>query len=113
MDYFLSHHRADVPRLMLAATADVFAASREKSGLSAHYVSQCRKTITDLAKAFPGKALTDLRTAELDAWLGGLSLGAKTKNGMRTILVACGNWAENRLFAQRQRGESLHRYGPV
>jgi integrase len=96
VDYFLSHHRADVPRLMLAATADVFAASREQSGLSAHYVSQCRKTITDLAKAFPGKTLTDLRTADLDAWLGRLPLGAKTKNGMRTILVACGNWAENR-----------------
>ena len=98
VDFFLSHHRADVPRLMLTETADQFAASRQQSGLSAHYVSQCRKTINDLAKAFPGKALTDLRTAELDAWLGGLPLGAKTKNGMRTILVACGNWAENRFL---------------
>jgi len=96
VDYFLRHHRADVPRLMLAETADLFAASRQQSGLSAHYVSQCRKTINDLAKAFPDKALTDLRTSDLDAWLGNLSLGAKTKNGMRTILVACGNWAENR-----------------
>jgi integrase len=98
VDFFLSHHRADVPRLMLTETADQFAASRQQSGLSAHYVSQCRKTINDLAKAFPGKALTDLRTADLDAWLGGLPLGAKTKNGMRTILVACGNWAENRFL---------------
>ena len=56
------------------------------------------KTIKDLAKAFPGKALTDLRTTDLDAWLGGRSLGAKTKNGMRTILVACGNWAEGRFL---------------
>jgi integrase len=96
VDYFLSHHRTDVPRLMLTAAADVFAASREQSGLSAHYISQCRKTIADLAKALPGKALTDLRTADLDGWLGGLSLGAKTKNGMRTILVACGKWVENR-----------------
>ena len=98
VDFFLSHHRADVPRLMLAETADQFAASRQQSGLSAHYISQCRKTITDLAKTFPGKALTDLRTSDLDAWLGGLPLGAKTKNGMRTILVACGNWAEGRFL---------------
>jgi hypothetical protein len=81
---------------MLAETADLFAASRQQSGLSAHYISQCRKTIADLAKVFPGKALTNLRTGDLDAWLGDLPLGAKTKNGMRTILVACGNWAENR-----------------
>ena len=52
--------------------------------------------MNDLAKAFPGKTLPDLRTAELDAWLGGLRFGAKTKNGMRIILVACGNWAEGR-----------------
>ena len=48
VDFFLSHHRADVPRLMLDETATQFAASRQQSGLSAHYVSQCRKVITDL-----------------------------------------------------------------
>jgi integrase len=96
VEFFLRHNRAEVPRLTLAEIAEQFAKSREQSGLSAHYVSQCRKTVKDLAKAFPGKTLPDLRTAELDAWLGGLRFGAKTKNGMRIILVACGNWAEGR-----------------
>jgi integrase len=40
--------------------------------------------------------LPDLKTSELDAWLGGLPFAAKTKNGMRIVLVACGNWAEGR-----------------
>jgi hypothetical protein len=96
VEFFLRHNRADVPRLTLPEIAEQFAASRQQSGLSTHYVSQCRKTVGDLAKAFPGKALPDLNTSELDAWLGGLSFGAKTKNGMRIILVACGNWAEAR-----------------
>src|ERR1700678_1774357 len=96
VEFFLRHNRADVPRLTLAEIAEQFAKSREQSGLSAHYVSQCRKTVNDLAKAFSGKTLPDLRTAELDAWLGGLTFGAKTKNGIRIILVACGNWAEGR-----------------
>jgi hypothetical protein len=96
VEFFLRHNRADVPRLTLPEIAEQFAASRQQSGLSAHYVSQCRKTVGDLAKAFPGKTLPDLKTAELDAWLGGLTFGAKTKNGMRIILVACGNWAEKR-----------------
>jgi integrase len=96
VEFFLRHNRADVPRLTLPEIAVQFAKSREQSGLSAHYVSQCRKTVGDLAKAFPGKTLPDLRTAELDAWLGGLGFGAKTKNGMRIIIVACGNWAEGR-----------------
>jgi integrase len=96
VEFFLRHNRADVPRLTLAEIAEQFASSRQQSGLSAHYVSQCRKTVGDLAKIFPGQTLADLKTAELDAWLGGLKFGAKTKNGMRIILVACGNWAEGR-----------------
>jgi hypothetical protein len=96
VEFFLRHNRADVPRLTLGEIAEQFAKSREQSGLSAHYVSQCRKTVGDVAKAFPGQALPDLRTAELDAWLGELPFGAKTKNGLRIILVACGNWAEGR-----------------
>jgi integrase len=96
VEFFLRHNRADVPRLTLVEVAEQFAKSREQAGLSGHYVSQCRKTLSDLAKAFPGQALPDLRTAELDAWFGGLPFAAKTKNGMRIILVACGNWAEGR-----------------
>lgn len=98
VEFFLRHNRADVPRLTLAEIAEQFAESRQQSGFSAHYVSQCRKIVGDLAKAFPGKALPDLQTLELDAWLGGLTFAAKTKNGMRIILVACGNWAERRGF---------------
>jgi hypothetical protein len=96
VDFFLRHNRSDVPRLMLAEVAEQFAKSRQQAGHSVHYVGQCRKTVGDLAKAFPGQTLPDLKTAELDAWLGGFPFKAKTKNGLRIILVACGNWAEGR-----------------
>jgi hypothetical protein len=94
VEFFLRHNRADVPRLTLVEIAEQFAYSRQQAGCSDHYVSQCRKTVGDVA--FPGRSLPDLRTAELDAWLGALTFAPKTKNGMRTILAACGNWAEGR-----------------
>jgi len=97
-EFFLKHNRADLPRLTLPEVAEQFAASRLQSGLTAHYASQCRKTLLELAKAFRDQALPDLTTAKLDAWMGSLVLGPKTKNGMRTMLVACGNWAEGRGF---------------
>ena len=96
VEFFLRHNRADMPRLTLAEIAEQFAASRRQSRCSDHYVSQCQKTMSDLAKTFPGQTLADLKTAELDTWLGGLKFAPKTKNGMRIILVACGNWAEGR-----------------
>jgi integrase len=96
VDFFLRHNRPDVPRMTLVEIAEQFATSRRQSGASDHYVSQCRKTVNDLAEAFRGQTLPDLKTVELDTWLGSLTLAAKTKNGMRIILVACGNWAEGR-----------------
>ena len=96
VEFFLRHHRADVPRLTLVEIAEQFAASRQQSGLSAHYIHQCRTTLLILDKAFPGKALPDLKTVELDQWMGALPLAPKSKNGLRIMLVACGNWAEGR-----------------
>ena len=94
VEFFLRHHRADMPRLPLGDISEQFARSREQSGLSPHYVFLCRKFTRKLAEAFPGLCLSDLTTAALDNWLGNLKLGATTKNDMRRVLGTCGNWAE-------------------
>ena len=94
VEFFLRHHRTDTARLPLNKISEQFAHSREQSGLSAHYVSQCRKITGLLAEAFSGLCLSDLTTTKLDQWLGGLKLGATSKNDMRRVLVTCGNWAE-------------------
>ena len=94
VEFFLRHHRADMPRLPLTEISEQFAKSREQSGLSPHYVFLCRKFTRKLAEAFPGLCLSDLTTAALDKWLGDLKLGATTKNDMRRVLGTCGNWAE-------------------
>ena len=94
VEFFCRHNPANTPRLNLLEIAEQFAMSREQSGLSSQYVSSCRKAIKDLAMAFPDRTLSDLKTTELDAWLGSLDHGAKTKNYIRCLLRTCGHWAE-------------------
>ena len=94
VEFFLRHHRLDVPRLPLSEISVQFARSREQSGLSPHYVFLCRKFTQQLAETFPGFCLHDLTTPLLDKWLGSLKLGATTKNDIRRVLGTCGNWAE-------------------
>lgn len=94
VEFFLRHHRTDVPRLPLKDVSELFAKSREQSGLSPHYVYLCRKYTRKLVEGFPGQCLSDLTTAELDQWLSGLKLGPTTKNDMRRVMGTCGNWAE-------------------
>jgi integrase len=94
VEFFLRHHRTDVPRLPLSEISEQFARSREQMGLSPHYIFLCRKFTRQLAEAFPGSCLSDLTTPVLDKWLGSLKLGATTKNDMRRVVGTCGNWAE-------------------
>lgn len=94
VEFFLRHHRTDVPRLPLKEVSELFAKSREQSGLAPHYVYLCRKYTRKLTEGFPGQCLSDLTTAELDKWLSGLKLGPTTKNDMRRVMGTCGNWAE-------------------
>jgi integrase len=58
-----------------------------------------------MAEAFPGSCLSDLKTSDLDKWIGGLKLGATTKNDMRRVVGTCGNWAE-------KQGHLLKGYSP-
>jgi integrase len=94
VEFFLRHHRTDVPRLPLSEISDLFIKSRERAGLSPHYVYVCRKYTRRLAEAFPGYCLSDLTTAVLEAWVNGLKLGPTSKNDMRPVLGTCGAWAE-------------------
>ena len=104
VEFFLRHHRTDVPHLPLSEISEQFAESREQMGLSSHYVFLCRKFTRQLAEAFPGSCLSDLATpASISGW--GLKLGATTKNDMRRVLGTCGNWAE-------KQGHLLKGYSP-
>ncbi len=94
VEFFLRHHRTDVARLPLSEISEQFAKSREQAGLSTEYISHCREYTRKLAEAFPGLCLSDLTTPVLDKWLGGLTVGAVTKNDIRRVLGTCGNWAE-------------------
>src|SRR5580658_4326826 len=49
VEFFLRHHRTDVPRLPLGEISEQFAKSREQSGLSPHYVFLCRKYTRQMA----------------------------------------------------------------
>jgi hypothetical protein len=54
VEFFLRHHRADVPRLPLAKYRSNSPSRGNRSGLSPHYVSLCRKFTRQMAEAFPG-----------------------------------------------------------
>ena len=95
VEFFVSFHPAETEVKPLKDLIADFAAGREKMGVAADYSQNIKCQLGRLVAAFPGKTLADLRTADLDQWLGGKKeWHAVTKNNVRKICITFGNWAK-------------------
>ena len=59
---------------------------KRQDGLSHRYVIQLRSDLNRMAAAFPG-SVASLTTGELDQWLRGLDVAARTRNNLRTSVT--------------------------
>lgn len=68
--------RATVPELVSELLA-----SRKQDGASKAYLANLKTVLTRFSAAFPGEIL-GISSSEIDGWLRGLNLSAKSRNGM-------------------------------
>lgn len=68
--------RATVPELVTELIA-----SRKQDGASKAYLSNLKTVLTRFGAAFPGEIL-GISSSDIDGWLRGLGLSAKSRNGM-------------------------------
>jgi integrase len=84
-------HLAATPMSQLIGS---FADSRLAMGTHADYIADIKRQLGRVVQAFPGKAVNELRTVDLDQWLGALKWNPVTKNNVRKIFVTFGNWSK-------------------
>jgi len=94
VQFFTDYHPSDVVTKPLAELIEDFATHRQAMGVASDYVADIRRQLGRLAAANPGRSLTQLRTADIDRWLGGLTRHPITKNNIRKIFITFGNWAK-------------------
>lgn len=94
VEFFTDYHPADVVTKPLAELINDFAERRKAMGTHADYVADIRRQLGRLAAANPGRTLAQLRTADIDRWLGGQKWHPITKNNVRKIFITFGNWAK-------------------
>lgn len=94
VEFFMDYHPNDVLAKPLIDVINDFAERRQAMGVRDAYVTNIRRQLGRLAAANPGRSLTQLRTAEIDRWLGSQAWHPVTKNNVRNILITFGNWAK-------------------
>lgn len=103
VDFFVSFHPAEMAVKPLADLITDFAEGRRKMGVCSDYVENIKRQLKRLAKACEGKTLAQLRTADLDAWLGGQDWEPVTKNDVRKLCITFGNWAKSHRYLPSDR----------
>ncbi len=93
-EFFTAYHPTDVVIKSLAELIEDFAERRKAMGVHADYIADIRRQLGRLSAANPGRSLPQLRTTEVDRWLGGQDWHPITKNNVRKILITFGNWAK-------------------
>ncbi len=84
-DYAARHSTAlrpgKVPELVAGCLAE-----KGRDGLSGRYIAQLRSDLNRLAKSFPGNVAA-IATGDLDQWLRGMHVAARTRNNLRTSVT--------------------------
>ncbi len=101
--FFVSFHPTDTEVKALDKLIEDFAEGRRKMGVAADYVENIKRQLGRLATACTGKALGQLRTADLDNWLGGQPWQPVTKNDVRKMCITFGNWAKSHRYLPTDR----------
>jgi integrase len=73
--------------------AEEFLGAKKQDGASKRYLAQLKSDITRFAAAFTGPLL-HIKSHEIDAWLRGLGIAARTRNSMLTSIRTFFSWAK-------------------
>ena len=77
-----------------------FLAAKEQDGVSRRYLNQLRSDVNRFAAAFPGPIL-HLKSEQIDAWLRGLGVAPRTRNGILTGLRTLFTFAKSRSYLSK------------
>jgi integrase len=94
---FYADHRAALDRSRpVAEVVREVLDTKKRDGASPSHLQTMRLILEKFSRSFPGKAVAEVESVQVDDWLRSLPCGPTTRNGYRRYLVLFFNYAENR-----------------
>ena len=94
--YALAHLRTQEGSVTIPAATEALVAQKRAAGKSDQYQKDLTNRLRRVAEHFDGKKLAAITTADLDAFLGGLTVAPGTKNTFRRDVRTLWSFAEKR-----------------
>ncbi len=100
--YYREHHHAVLPAKRVADVVKEFLEAKKADHRSDIYLQDCKNRMDRFSADFKVDLQT-IQTRDLDAWLRGLKVSARTRNNFRTILCSLFSFAKTAGYLPKDR----------
>jgi integrase len=95
ISFYVRHHPKEVRQKLVAELVSEMIAAKQADGASQLYLKDLRLRLAQFAGRFNG-FIANITSSEIDDWLRGLSVGARTRNNLRNSIVTLFRFAKLR-----------------
>lgn len=109
--FYIKHHATACPGKVVSEILMEFLQSKTRDGYSNRYIEDCRSRLTCFSEAFP-HVIADVSCNEMQAWLEYLSVGPRSRNNLRNLIITFFNFSRDRGYlpkTERTEAEGLTR----
>ncbi|MGH8093208.1 MAG: tyrosine-type recombinase/integrase [Chthoniobacterales bacterium] len=102
ISFYLRHHPRDVSKKLVTDLISEMIDAKQADGASGLYLKDLRSRLAQFASRFNG-FIGNITSSEIDDWLRGLLVGARTRNNLRNSVVTLFRFAKSRGYLPKDR----------
>ena len=102
VSFYIRHHSREVPKKLVADLVSEMIEAKGADGASQLYLKDLRLRLAQFASRFNG-FIGNITSSEIDDWLRGLAVGARTRNNLRNSIVTLFRFAKSRGYLPKDR----------
>lgn len=102
ISFYLRLHPKEVPQKLVTDLVSEMSEAKRADGASQLYLKDLRLRLAQFASRFNG-FIGNITSSEIDDWLRGLAVGARTRNNLRNSIVTLFRFAKSRGYLAKDR----------
>jgi integrase len=104
VEFYVKRHPAQIPPRAVVVVIEEMLKAKQGDGLSDGYIRHLRYDLEKFADAFHGN-IGMLSGTDIDTWLRGLDVGARTRNNLRNAVQTLFGYAKKRKYLPKDHDE--------
>lgn len=112
VNYFVANH-ADVPPRTVGEVADEMLAAKRRDNLAPAYIHDLEMRLPQIARAFNGAKIADVKRPQIETWLRSLSASPRTRNNLLRVTITLWRFARSCGYLPQERTTAAEGLRPI